>query len=58
MSGLATEILVEEQDEEFDKFLVVSDVWEDQTVLHKLQQGIFPLELSLLEKTVAGSTQN
>jgi hypothetical protein len=43
MSGLAAEILVKEQDEEIDKSLVVSDVWKDQAVLHKLQQGIFPL---------------
>ena len=28
-SGLAVEILMEQQDEEIDKFLVVNDVWED-----------------------------
>ena len=50
MSGLAVEILVEQPHEEIDKSLVVSDVWEDQAVLHKLQQGIFPLRLSAMER--------
>ena len=50
MSGLAAEILVEQPDEEIDKSVVVSDVWEDQAVLHKLQQGIFPLGLSAMER--------
>jgi hypothetical protein len=50
MSGLAAEILVEQQDEEVDKSLVVSDVWEDQAVLHKLQQGIFSVGLSAMER--------
>jgi hypothetical protein len=50
MSGLAAEILVEEQDEEIDKSFIDSDVWEDQAVLHKLQQGIFPLGLSAMER--------
>jgi hypothetical protein len=49
MSRLAAEILVEQQDEEVDKSLDVTDVWEDQAVLHKLQQGIFPLGLSVME---------
>jgi hypothetical protein len=50
MLGLAAEIFVEQQDEEVDKSLVVSDVWEDQTVLHKLQQRIFLLGLSAMER--------
>jgi hypothetical protein len=50
MSGLAVEILVEQQDEEVDKSLIISNVWEDQAVLHKLQQGIFPLGLSAMER--------
>jgi hypothetical protein len=50
ISGLATEILVGQQDEEVDKSLVVSDVWEDHAILYKLQQGIFPLGLSAMER--------
>jgi hypothetical protein len=50
MSGLAAEVLVEHQDEESDKSLIVSDVWEDLVVLHKLQQGTFPLGLSAMER--------
>jgi hypothetical protein len=50
MSGLVAEMLVEEQDEEIDKSLVVNDVWEDQTILYKLQQGIFPVEVSAMER--------
>ena len=52
MSGLAAEILVEQQDEEIHKFLVISDIWEDEAVLHKLQQGIFPLGLSTMERDI------
>ena len=50
MSGLAAEILVEQQDEEIHKFLVLSDMWKDYAVLHKLQQGIFPLGLFAMER--------
>ena len=50
MSGLAAEILVEQQDEEIHKFLVLSDMWKDYAVLHKLQQGVFPLGLFAMER--------
>ena len=41
-------------DEEPDKAQVVSDVWEDVPVLHKLQHGIFPPTLSAMERDRVG----
>ena len=41
-------------DEEPDKAQVVSDVWEDVPVLHKLQHGILPPALSAMERDRVG----
>jgi len=37
-------------DEESDRVLVVSDVWENDAVLYKLQQGTFSTSISILEQ--------
>ena len=50
MSG-STFVLPEQGSfEELDRAQVVSDVWEDLAVLHKLQQGTFPSPISSMER--------
>lgn len=50
MSGSASEVPDQGSDEELDRAQVVGDVWKDLAVLHKLQQGTFPLAISAMER--------
>ena len=50
MSGSASTLSDLATDEEPDKAQVVSDVWEDIPVLHKLQHGMLPPALSAMER--------
>jgi len=50
MSGSTSQVLDQGLDEELDRTQVVGDVWEDLAVLHKLQQGSFPLAISAMER--------
>jgi len=43
MSTYNSMVPVEDQNEEFNKSLIVSDVWKYLAVLHKLEQGTFLL---------------
>ena len=54
MSGSTSTLPDQAIDEEPDKTQVVSDVWEDIPVLHKLQQGTLPPALSAMERDRVG----
>ena len=54
MSGSVFTLYDEVTDEEPDKAQVVSDVWEDIPVLHKLQHGTLPPALSSMERDRVG----
>jgi len=41
-------------DDESNRVQVVSDVWKDHVVLHKLQQGTFSIPISTLEQDRIG----
>ena len=50
MSDATSEVPIDDQDEESDKSLVVGDVWEDVTNLHKLQHRAFLTPISAMER--------
>lgn len=50
MSSSAYKVHEQGLDEELNRVQVVGDVWDDIVVLHKLQQGEFPLYTSTMEQ--------
>ena len=53
-SGASVEIPIQGSDDETDRPQAIADIWEDLPVLHKLQQGTFPLSISAMERDRIG----
>ena len=53
-SSAAVEVPIHGSDNEIDRPQAIADIWEDLPVLHKFQQGTFPLSTSTMERDRIG----
>jgi transposase InsO family protein len=53
-SGSVAEVPIHGSDDETDRPQAIVDIWEDLPVLHKLQQGTYPLSISAMERDRIG----
>ena len=53
-SSTVLEVPIRGSDDETDRPQAIADIWEDLPVLHKLQQGTFPLSTSAIKKDRTG----
>ena len=52
--GAAVEVPIQGSDNETDLPQAIADIWEDLSILHKLQQGTFPSSTSAMERDRIG----